>query len=51
MTYTDNNLCELAGRLEALAPLCDPEFDSVYEDLDREFAHLRLHTSDGGSDA
>ena len=30
---------------------CDPEFDAVYEDLDREFAHLRLQLTDGGSDA
>jgi hypothetical protein len=22
---------------------CDPEFDAVYEELDREFAELRLH--------
>ena len=29
---------------------CDPEFDAVYDDLDREFAHLRLHLEaiDGG---
>ena len=51
MPYTDNNLYEFASRLEALAPLCDPEFDIVYEDFDREFAHHRLHASDGGSNA
>ena len=51
MQYLDPRLCDLADRLEAMAPTCDPDFDAVYEDLDREFAHLRLHRieSDGGA--
>lgn len=51
MQYANPSLCDLADRLEAMAPACDPEFDAVYEDLDREFAHLRLHReeTDGGA--
>lgn len=30
---------------------CDPEFDAVYEDLDREFGHLRLQVTEGGDHA
>ena len=33
----------LANQLEDLAAGCDPEFDAIYEELDREFAELRLH--------
>ena len=51
MHYTDPSLHELASRLETMASNCDPDFDAVYDDLDREFAHLRLHFSDGGTDA
>jgi hypothetical protein len=32
----------LAGILEDLAAGCDHEFDAGYDDLDREFAELRL---------
>ena len=51
MQYLNPRLYDLACRLEAMAPACDPEFDAVYEDLDREFAHLRLHCdeTDGGA--
>ncbi|HWB10543.1 MAG TPA: hypothetical protein VG826_15040 [Pirellulales bacterium] len=46
------SFCDLTSQLdELLSANCDPEFDAVYEDLDREFAHRRLHFSDGGSDA
>jgi hypothetical protein len=31
----------LAGIIENLAAGCDPEFDAVNDDLDREFAELR----------
>ena len=50
MQYANPSLYDLASRLEALAPTCDPDFDAVYDDLDREFAHLRLHldANDGG---
>ena len=51
MQYLDPRLCDLADQLEAMALTCDPDFDAVYEDLDREFAHLRLHRNetDGGA--
>jgi len=29
--------------IDELSAGCDHEFDSVYDDLDREFAELRLH--------
>ena len=32
----------LAGILEDLAG-CDPEFDTAYDDLEREFAEYRMH--------
>ena len=35
-------LYRVTCRLDELSAACDPEFDAVYEDLDREFAHLRL---------
>jgi hypothetical protein len=43
--------CDLASELDAMSTTCDPEFDAVYEDLDREFAHLRLQLGDGGDHA
>ena len=51
MQYANLSLCDLASQLEAMATTCDPDFDAVYEDLDREFAHLRLHRDecDGGA--
>ncbi|HWB12756.1 MAG TPA: hypothetical protein VG826_26255 [Pirellulales bacterium] len=51
MHYVNHRLCDLASQLEAMAPTCDPDFDAVYEDLDREFAYLRLHRddTDGGA--
>ena len=53
MQYSHQTLSlnELTRQLEELSPICDPEFDVVYEDLDREFAHLRLHFDaiDGGA--
>lgn len=33
----------LTSLLSDYAAGCDPEFDAEYEDLDREFAELRLH--------
>jgi hypothetical protein len=44
------SLYDIITRLDAYAS-CDPEFDAVYEDLDREFGHLRLHLNDGGDHA
>jgi hypothetical protein len=46
-----SSLYDLASRLDRPFPACDPEFDAVYDDLDREFAHLRLHpdANDGGA--
>lgn len=51
MQYTNPSLHDLASRLEAMAPSCDADFDAVYDDLEREFAHLRLHhdVNDGGA--
>ena len=43
------SLYDITYRLEGFET-CDPEFDAVYEDLDREFAHTRLQL-DGGDDA
>jgi hypothetical protein len=44
------SLYDIICRLEGVET-CEPDFDAVYEDLDREFAHLRLQLSDGGCDA
>ena len=44
------SLYDITRRLEGFET-CDPEFDNVYEDLDREFAHLRLQLNDGGDHA
>lgn len=45
------SLFDITCRLDAFEN-CDPEFDVVYEDLDREFAHRRLHLDiDGGARA
>lgn len=44
------SLYDITCRLEGFET-CDPEFDNVYEDLDREFAHLRLQLTDGGDHA
>lgn len=32
----------LVNQIEDLAAGCDPDFDVAYEDLEREFAELRL---------
>jgi hypothetical protein len=32
----------LASQLDELSAGCDPEFDATYEELDWEFAELRL---------
>ena len=32
----------LVSLLDELSAGCDPEFDAAYEELDREFAELRL---------
>jgi hypothetical protein len=32
----------LASLLEELSAGCDPDFDTAYDDLEREFAELRL---------
>jgi hypothetical protein len=36
---------DLACLLDDLSAGCDPEFDSLYEELEREFAERRLHFS------
>ena len=33
----------LAILLDELSVGCDPDFDAFYDDLEREFAELRLH--------
>jgi hypothetical protein len=33
---------ELAGILTDYQLLCDPEFDNVYEELEHQFAELRM---------
>jgi hypothetical protein len=33
----------LASLIDDLSAGCDSEFDAAYDDLDREFAELRLH--------
>jgi hypothetical protein len=37
----ESALFHLAGILEETAAGCDPEFDTAYDDLEREFAELR----------
>jgi hypothetical protein len=32
----------LVSQLDELSAGCDPEFDATYEELDREFAEIRL---------
>ena len=32
----------LTSQLDELSAGCDPEFDAAYEELDREFAEIRL---------
>ena len=39
-------LYQITRRLEEFPASCDPDFDVVYEDLEREFAHLRLQLGD-----
>lgn len=34
--------CQLAGLIEDITAGCDPEFDADLEELDRQFAELRL---------
>lgn len=38
---TKTSICSLISRLEDRAG-CDPEFDTTYEELEREFAERRL---------
>ncbi len=40
-------LYRLAGILEDLAAGCEPEFDMLYDDLEREFAELRCQIGNG----
>lgn len=35
--------CRLLNAFDELSAGCDPEFDAAYEELEREFAELRLH--------
>jgi hypothetical protein len=33
----------LVSLLDEMSAGCDPDFDAAYEELEREFAELRLH--------
>ena len=39
---TDEPYADFVRRLDDLAAGCDPDFDAALDDLDREFAELRL---------
>lgn len=39
---TPFSTCQLAGLIEDIAAGCDPEFDADLEELERQFAELRL---------
>ena len=39
---THSSIFDLASQLDELSAGCDPDFDAGYEQLDREFAELRL---------
>ena len=41
-TEHSQSLADFIQRLDDLAAGCDPDFDTAYDDLDREFAELRL---------
>jgi hypothetical protein len=36
------SLVHLTGILSEYTPICDPEFDAEWEELERQFAELRL---------
>jgi hypothetical protein len=38
---TSSAIFHLASLLDELSAGCDPDFDTAYDDLDREFAELR----------
>jgi hypothetical protein len=38
-----STISHLASLLDDLSAGCDPDFDAAYEELDREFAEVRLH--------
>jgi hypothetical protein len=39
---THESFPDFIRRLDDLAAGCDPDFDTAFDDLDREFAELRL---------
>jgi hypothetical protein len=39
---TSSTISQLASRLDELSAGCDPDFDTAYEDLEREFAEARV---------
>ena len=46
MQYFDTSntsTCDLARLIDDMSAGCDPAFDAVYEELEREFAERRLH--------
>ena len=49
MTYYDHSqptsLAELTAVLSEYSPLCDPDFDDGLEELERQFAELRMQLS------
>ena len=49
MQYVDTSntsSCELTRLIEDMSAGCDPAFDAVYEELEREFAERRLEHGD-----
>jgi hypothetical protein len=41
----NSRLVHLISRFDEFHPACDPDFDSGLEELEREFAELRLQLS------
>ncbi len=39
---TSSAIFHLASLLDELSAGCDPDFDATYEELDREFAEVRV---------
>jgi hypothetical protein len=40
--YSNSSAYDLIQRLEEFPAGCDPDFDSEFEELEREFAELRM---------
>lgn len=50
LTQYESNVDRLNAFLDQFPDGCDPDFDAAYDDLNREFAHLR-NLNDGGANA